>query len=118
MDRRKRAGDYGEAAAEGFLRGKGHAILQRKYIAAGGEVDIITKDGETLVFVEVKHRKAAVLGAPVQAVTSAKQQRIAKAAMQYLAEIGDMDAMCRFDVVEVVGREMLEINHIVDAFWV
>ncbi|MCL2396513.1 MAG: YraN family protein [Defluviitaleaceae bacterium] len=117
MDKRKKIGNFGETAAAGYLAAKGYEILARNYKAAGGEIDIVARDGGCIVFAEVKYRKQIGYGRPAAAVTSAKQRAIIAAAGCYLAEHGRMDADCRFDVIEIFGREMLEINHIENAFW-
>ena len=120
MDRRKRAGNFGEVAAAGYLEGKGYVVLVQNYRAWGGEIDIIArkheKDGEYIVFVEVKYRKQLAYGRPAAAITQKKQQAMVAAAYAYLAENGRGDENCRFDIIEVFGREMLEINHIENAF--
>ena len=117
MERRKRAGNYGEAAAKGYLAALGYDILETRYRCDGGEIDIIAKDGEYLVFVEVKYRRQVNFGSPAAAVTASKQRAMATAAWFYLAKNNLADASCRFDIIEVFGRENLDINHIKDAFW-
>jgi len=120
LDRRKRTGDYGEVAAAGYLEAKGYDILARNYRIWGGEIDIIarevTKHGEYIVFIEVKYRKQMTYGRPVAAVTQKKQRSSISAAYGYLAENGRGDENCRFDIIEVFGREQLHINHIENAF--
>jgi len=113
--RNKRKGNYGETAAAGFLRAKGYEIHAQNY-KRGGEIDIVAKHRGYVVFVEVKYRKAFANWLPVDAVTPAKQRQIIRAAQVYIAENGMHDADIRFDVIEVVGVEELEINHIEDAF--
>ena len=66
-----------------------------------GEIDIIARDGETLVFVEVKARDGRSFGAPAEAVSPWKQRRIVQLATLYLAHNRAMDCRCRFDVVSV-----------------
>ena len=117
MDRRKRAGDFGEVAAVGYLKAKGYLILEENFKAGAGEIDIIARDKDYLVFVEVKYRKQMNFGSPVDAITPAKMRAITSAAQSYLAKNNLFDGNCRFDVVEIFGRELLEINHIENAFW-
>ena len=118
MDRkyRKQAGDYGEEVAKGYLAAKGYEILAQKYRAESGEVDIVAKSGGCLVFVEVKYRRQTDFGRPVLSITTAKRRTIVLAASHFLAERGLMYADCRFDVVEVFGRETVVVNHIENAF--
>lgn len=116
LDRRKKAGDYGENVAKGYLEAKGYAILTQNFRAFGGEVDIVAKDGDYIVFIEVKYRKQLAYGRPVAAVTESKRRKIVAAAYGYLAQNGRGDEYCRFDIIEVFGREQLAINHIENAF--
>src|SRR6185437_3918670 len=78
-------GDRGERAAARYLRSKGLRIITRGYRTRLGEIDLIARDGDTLVFVEVKSRRR---GVPAEAVTLAKQRRLTLAALQFLAEHG------------------------------
>lgn len=114
----KRIGNWGEAAAVGLLKKKGYVILERNFRGERGEIDIIARDNETLVFVEVKTRFHEGFGNPEDAVDYRKQAQIGKVAMVYLTEMGLEEADCRFDVVAVskIGTKT-EIRHIEDAFW-
>ena len=110
-------GREGEAAAEALLAAKGYAIVARNYRTRGGEVDLICRHGDTVVFVEVKTRAAGARGRPEEAVTPAKQGRIVRAASLFLSERDWWGRPCRFDVVAVSrcdGR--LAATHIADAF--
>jgi len=113
---RKKAGNYGEAAALGYLSAKGYIILTQNYRSGSGEIDIIAKEGEYIVFVEVKYRRQLNFGRPVDSITPAKRRSLISAAYGYLAKNNLNHADCRFDVIEVFGREILEINHIENAF--
>ena len=115
-DRRKQAGNYGETAAAGYLAAKGYTILAQSYRAWGGEIDIVAKDGDYIVFVEVKYRRQLAYGRPAAAVTHKKRRTLIAAAYGYLAENARTDDNCRFDVIEIFGREQLAINHIENAF--
>ncbi len=110
-------GRAGEAAAEALLAGKGYAVLARNFRTRGGEVDLVCRDGDTVVFVEVKTRGAGSLARPDQAVTAAKRGRLVRAAAAFLSERDLWDRPCRFDVVSVVaaGKE-LAASHLPDAF--
>ena len=115
-DRRKTAGNYGENAAVGYLASKGYKMVAQNFRHAGGEIDIVARDGGVLVFVEVKYRKQLNFGRPAEDVGVAKRKAIITAAYAYLYENDLHDISCRFDVIEVFGRELLEINHIENAF--
>ena len=113
---RKKAGNYGETAALGYLAAKGYEILAQNYRDGAGEIDVIAKDGGYIVFAEIKYRRQLNFGRPVESITPAKRRSLISAAYGYLAKNNLNDADCRFDVIEVFGREMLEINHIENAF--
>ena len=96
----------GEVAAKRYLEGKGYRILAENYACKTGEIDIVAKDGETIVFVEVKARENAAFGEPIEAVTPQKVRKIALTAQQYLVRHGLLEADVRFDVAEVLGGEL------------
>ena len=91
-------GETSETAAVRFLKKQGYQILTRNYRTKAGEVDIIAKDGDTIVFVEVKARRTAGYN-PKEAVTKTKQRRISIAALYYLKANRLLNAKARFDVV-------------------
>jgi len=95
-------GQRGEEAAARHLLSLGFVILERRFRTRAGEIDLIARDGDTLVFVEVKARSSLACGRPAEAVDGRKRGRIARAASLYLARHGDGEAPCRFDVVEVL----------------
>jgi putative endonuclease len=111
-------GKVHEDLAARFLEGKGHWIIRRNYHARVGEVDLITRDGETLVFVEVRMRGAKSHGSPIETVDWRKQQAIIAASERFLAENETDATECRFDVVGIVERPdgEPEIEHIRGAF--
>jgi putative endonuclease len=111
-------GARGEEMAVAYLRGLRFAILERNFRCKGGEVDIVAREGEMLVFVEVKCRRHEGYGPPQQAVTPFKQRQISKAALTWLAKNRRMDASARFDVIAIVlpERQVPVINHIRNAF--
>lgn len=116
---KKELGDIGEELATRYLAKKGYAILARKYRVAGGEIDIIAMKGGCIAFCEVKTRQSRLYGAPSEAVTLVKQQRLRRAAETYLYRENAADVSCRFDVIEVYFKNMAEfrINHIESAFY-
>lgn len=98
----KRAqGAIGENLAAEFLEKNGYLILQRNYRFERGEIDLIAKDGDELVFVEVKARTSKAFGSPEESVTPEKQEQIRNVAEGYLFENGIEDQPCRFDVVAI-----------------
>lgn len=117
----KNLGDFGEAAAERFLKDKGYKILCRNYFVRGGEIDIIALDRDILVFVEVKTRSSKRFGAPSEAVNYKKLEHMRYAAEAYLLK-EPTDKEIRFDVIEVIATEkdglpqLSEINHIEGIF--
>ena len=110
-------GEIGEDLACRELERRGYAIVARRYRRRGGEIDIIARDGDTLVFVEVKTR-AYDDPTPEEQVNSIKQHQITKAAKAYLNRYGSSQPPARFDVVAVVwpaDREPI-IRHVQSAF--
>lgn len=109
-------GKKGEIIASQFLENKGYKILQLNYKNKIGEIDIIAKDGNYLVFVEVKTRISKAFGDPLEAINYKKQLKIRQVAELYLKSHGLLNTLCRFDAIAILGNEEPEINHIIDAF--
>lgn len=114
----KQVGDRGEDIAVDFLINKKFEVIERNFRYGHGEIDIIAKDGECLVFLEVKTRKNLEFGAPEFAITKNKQRQIKKIAEAYLYEKRIIDIDCRIDVIAIMLKKNLppEINHIKNAF--
>jgi putative endonuclease len=113
---KKALGNKGEEMAASFLRKKGYRVLKRNYSVPTGEIDIVARDGGTLVFVEVKTRTGERFGAPAEAVGPRKRRRMRSAALHYMAGLRD-EPPARFDIVSVLlGEGRQEVEHIVDAF--
>lgn len=110
-------GRSGEDEAAKFLALSGMKILDRNFRCPGGEIDIIAGDGKTVVFVEVRTRRAEGRGTPEESVSGAKQKKILHAARWYLKKRGLENSPARIDVVAIRwnGQEP-EINWIVNAF--
>src|SRR5262245_34094018 len=100
---RQGLGIRGENLAVDELERRGYAILARRYRTRHGEIDIVARDGETTVFVEVKARATAEFGTAAEAVTRPKQRRLASMAADYLARRRLSNVPCRFDVVAIDG---------------
>lgn len=98
---RQRLGRRGEALAAAYLRQRGYRIVTQNYRTPLGEIDIVARDGRTLVFVEVKVRRSPRFGSAKAAVTAAKRRRISMVALLYLKSEADVGAEARFDVVAV-----------------
>lgn len=109
-------GKKSEIIACDFLKRNGYKILETNYKNKVGEIDIIAKDKDYIVFVEVKARMSGMFGDPAEAVTETKQYKIRSVASVYLMQKGKTEANCRFDVVAVLGDEDADIRHIKDAF--
>lgn len=121
MEKYKKAvGNLGEDAAVKYLKRKRYIILERNFNVSGGEIDIIAKDGDYVVFIEVKTRSTQEYGTGAEAVNYTKQQRILKAAQVYMMNFDDVAV--RFDVVVVNGTvcgkklKIENIEHIENAF--
>jgi putative endonuclease len=105
-------GKTGEDLACRELERRGYAIVARRYRRRGGELDIIARDGRTLVFVEVKARESRAFGDAAEAVTAFKRRRIAQLALDYMTRHRLSDCPCRFDVVSIhfdAGEPVLEV---------
>jgi putative endonuclease len=109
-------GRLGEDIACRYLLRKGYIILARNYRFEKTEIDIIARDGNVLVFVEVKTRTSDQMAYPEQAVGRAKQKNIRHAAENFVFE-EQYDLTARFDVVAVVKGDKFEIEHFEDAFY-
>ncbi len=106
-------GKTGEDIACRELRRRGYEILTRRFRTRLGELDIVARDGTTIVFVEVKTRTNAKFGTPSEAVTALKQRKVWLMASDYLHRQGLHDRPCRFDVVAISidedGRLRVEV---------
>ena len=118
--RHLRTGEWGEKQAELLLKQKGCRILGRRVrVGSRDELDLVARDGDVLVFVEVKARKHEEFGRPFTAVDRKKRHALSRAAVRYLKKIGNPPVCFRFDVVEVVGAmgdERPLTRHIENAF--
>lgn len=116
--RSKELGRRGEDAAVRFLYGRGYEIIERNWTCFAGEADIIAKDGDCLVFAEVKTRSDCQKGFPSEAVDKLKREKYEKIALAYLADNDFLDMSIRFDVVSivVVSPDRALIRHHINAF--
>ena len=105
-------GKTGEDLACQELERRGYAIVARRYRRRGGELDIIARDGETTVFVEVKARQAHDFGDAAEAVHALKRRRLSRLALDYVMRNRLADRPCRFDVVSIYlgdGAPVIEV---------
>ena len=118
LNNNQKFGEKSESIAARYLEKKmGYKILEKNFRTKIGEIDIIAKDGGTLVFVEVKARRSLFYGNPKYAVTSGKQKKISMAALYYLKTRKLSNTKARFDVVAInFSKKLPEIEIIKNAF--
>jgi putative endonuclease len=105
-------GKTGEDLACAELEKRGYAIIARRYRRRGGEIDIVARDGPTIVFAEVKAREGRAFGEAAEAVTAFKRRRITQLALDYMTRHHLSNCPCRFDVVSIhfdEGRPTIEV---------
>jgi putative endonuclease len=112
MSTHRRGRAHEELAARELER-RGYRVIERNYRCRLGEIDLICRHGDTLVFVEVRSRAGGDRGTALDTVGAAKRRRIARVAEHYLATRAPDAELCRFDVVGITGGE---IAVVVDAF--
>ena len=107
-------GRRGEDAAAAYLQRCGMVVVQRNWRCRHGEIDIVARDGSTLVFCEVKTRRGTAFGVPVGAITRQKVARLRRLAALYLAEVGGHPGPVRIDAVGILwGRDdRLGVEHL------
>ncbi len=111
-------GKLGEDLATVFLKQKGFQIITRNYRQKTGEVDIIAKDGETLIFIEVKTRSSLLFGQPFEAVTIKKQTQLNRIALDYMTRNKINNQAARFDVISILieQNKKPKIEHLENCF--
>jgi len=107
-------GAEAETLAESFLTARGLAILVRNYRCRVGEIDLIARDRDTLVFVEVRLRSSSAFGGAGASITAAKRRRLERAARHYLGYIG-REPPCRFDAILLDALDSKRIEWLVDV---
>ena len=109
-------GTAAEELALDYLQARGLTLVMHNFRCRGGELDLIMRDGESLVFVEVRSRRHSRYGTPAESVTRVKQQRLIRAAAFYLQR-QRLDLPCRFDVVAILtADDAPQVEWIRDAF--
>ncbi len=113
-----RHGTTGEVAARKHLQGLGLKFLTANFNSGRGEIDLVFRDGDCLVFVEVKTRKKGGWTRPAAAVNSGKRLRLSRCALDYLKLLNNPPIKIRFDVVEVLveDNQVLEVRHLPNTF--
>jgi len=101
LNLRQQYGAQSESLAARLLKQRGYTILETNYRTLLGEIDIIARDRDTIVFVEVKARRSLGFGGPKWAVTPKKQRKISMVALYYLKTTRQSQAKARFDVVAI-----------------
>jgi len=115
---RKGQGDAAEERACRHLEAAGLTIVERNFRTHGGEIDIVAREGDDVVFVEVRLREEAGFGSPEETVTPAKRRRIVVAARRYLSNVPPSSwREARFDVIAIEGSgDAAELRHYPAAF--
>ncbi|WP_129626018.1 YraN family protein [Candidatus Oscillochloris fontis] len=116
---KRRLGDFGEAAAYAHLLRKGYRILARNWRCQYGELDLVAHDGDQIVCVEVRTRRASSSISPEESITPLKRQRLMRLAMTYLSQTDLPDStVCRIDLIAVEidsqGR-IARLDHLISA---
>lgn len=112
------AGQLGEKAAKKHLKKQGLKFLTANFRTDRGEIDLVMRDRDCLVFVEVKARSSEEWGRPAAAVDRERRRRLTRAGLDYVRLLRNPPIKLRFDIVEVLLREgrVSEVRHLVNAF--
>ncbi len=114
---RKEIGRHTESLACAYLERRGLQLLIRNFRCRRGEVDLVMRDGDSLVFVEVRYRRQTNFGHAAETVSRSKQSRIIACASYYMSVYHSWNKPARFDVVSIEGRpDNLTIDWLADAF--
>lgn len=118
MENTKKRGEAGEDIAAHYLQRQAYVIAERNWRAGRAEIDIIARQGEALIFVEVKTRSSIRFGSPETFVTERKERLIAQAAQAYMEAV-QHDWEIRFDIIAIVIHPdgSHELQHFEDAFF-
>jgi len=110
-------GELGERIAERWLRRQGWRVVQRRFRSGHRDIDLVVEQGDLVVFVEVKARRGAEFGDPVEAVNWSKQRQLVRSASVWIDRHGRPSESYRFDVVGVlVEGERVRVRHVANAF--
>ena len=111
---KRKIGETYEKKAGAFLEQMGYEILAYNFRSRQGEIDIIARDEEYLVFCEVKYRSGKQSGHPSEAVDYKKQRNLSRCALYYIMKEKKEDVPCRFDVVSICGEEITVLKNAFD----
>lgn len=113
-----RRGALGEQAAKKYLQRQGLKFLAANFDSRRGEIDLVLRDGDCLVFAEVKTRSSEGWTRPAAAVNAGKRRRLSRCALDYLRKLGHPQVKIRFDIVEVLLADgaVREIRHLPNTF--
>lgn len=109
-------GELYEQLALDYLQQQGLSLVCRNFQCKAGEIDLVMRQGEQLLFIEVKYRAGNAFGGALAAVTVAKQQKLLRAVRWYLQQHGGHNQPCRIDVLAIEGREPFHYNWLQNAF--
>jgi putative endonuclease len=109
---KQRTGDAAEEQALIYLQKAGLQLVQRSFLCKGGEIDLIMRDQQYLVFVEVRKRKNAQFGGALASITASKQKRLVHAAQVYLKSVKPLPP-CRFDVVAIEADQLQWLKNVI-----
>ncbi len=110
-------GKFGEELARDFLLEKGYEILAENYRTPLGEIDLVVKEGNTIVFVEVRTRSSKIFGTPLESITPRKQERLIRLAIHFCVNYSLYSQNFRFDVIGIfTNKYESKIEHIMNAF--
>lgn len=109
---KRRAGDQAEQAALDYLEAAGLVLVQRNFSCRGGEIDLIMREGGSLIFVEVRSRRSDGFGGAAASITAAKQKKLQHAAQVYLAGLKALPA-CRFDALLLEAGKIQWLKNII-----
>jgi putative endonuclease len=111
-------GSYGERVAVRHLVSQGMVVLDRNWRSSTGEIDIVLRDGDSIVFCEVKTRRTRQFGTPLEAIVPAKVRRLRRLAAEWLSTSGGHSEEVRFDVVSVIPQRSgaARVDHLRAAF--
>jgi TIGR00252 family protein len=119
ISQNRNIGHWGEDYAADYIEGLGYVILCRNFRCKCGEIDIIAKEKNYIIFIEVKTRYSTRFGIPVEAVTPSKQFKICKTAQYYIMKYNPSTYFYRFDIIEVCAdynSNSIAVNIIKNAF--
>jgi len=113
QDERQKRGLAGEEQAKRYLLSRGYKILAHRFRVGHTEIDLIARQGDLVTFIEVKTRRGAAFGSPLEAVTGAKRRELVKAARVWVDRFGRPPDIYRFDCIAIVDNRL---EHLADAF--